>query len=74
MSTGSKPHTKKMDLDEVLSFVQAHEEPCVASNDIAEHFDVSQKAARYRLGQLVERGDIQRKDVGARGAVWYSLG
>jgi predicted ArsR family transcriptional regulator len=63
-----------MDIDEVDRFLRRHEEPCVTAKEVAEYFDVTPRAARYRLGQLVEEGRAGGKNVGASAKVWYAKG
>ena len=74
MSANSDRRVKKMDPDEVLSFVRGHEEPCVTAGEVAERFDVSSRAARYRLDQLEEQQKVKGKKVGGSAKVWYPVG
>lgn len=62
-----------MDPAEVLNFVQRYEEPVVTAGDVAEYFDVTPRAARYRLKQLEEEGKIGTKSVGASAKVYYPV-
>lgn len=74
MSANSDRRVKKMDPDEVLSFVQEYEEPVVTAGEVAESFDVSSRAARYRLDQLEEQEAVRGKKVGGSAKVWYPVG
>jgi repressor of nif and glnA expression len=60
--------------DEVLSFVREHEDPVVTAGEVAERFNVTSRAARYRLAQLDERGQVRGKKVGGSAKVWYATG
>ena len=74
MSANSDRRVKKMDPDEVLSFVRGYEEPVVTAGEVAESFDVSPRAARYRLDQLEEEEVVRGKKVGGSAKVWYPIG
>jgi DeoR/GlpR family transcriptional regulator of sugar metabolism len=57
---------------EVLEFVQQNSCPFVTSQDVAEEFpEVSGRTIRKRLNELVKRGDLNRRRVGAHAKVWY---
>jgi len=74
MATESRKHTKKMSLDEVCSYVREHDDPAVTAVEIAEDFDVTPAAARYRLAQLEEKGLVDSKKVGGSARIWYAIG
>lgn len=57
---------------EVLQFVQEQSCPFVTSSDVAGQFpDVSGRTVRKRLNDLVKRGEIQSRKIGAGAKVWY---
>jgi predicted transcriptional regulator len=74
MSTKPGNRDKKMSNDDILSFVRAHEDPCVTAGEIAEEFDATNGAVNYRLKKLEEDGRIAKKDAGASAKVWYLKG
>lgn len=61
-------YTAKVTLDEILN--QFNREPLTAT-EIADHFDISNRAALNKLEELHERGDLERKEAGARAVVWW---
>lgn len=60
--------------ENIIQFIQAHEDPCVTAGEIAEEFGVTNEGANYRLGKLRDAGKIAEKDVGASAKVWYLVG
>ena len=73
MSTETDTKVQKLDPDDILSFAQKNEEPVVTASEIASEFNVTRKAARYRLNQLGEQGQMRGKKVGASAKVWYPI-
>jgi predicted ArsR family transcriptional regulator len=73
MGADSNTRVQKLNPNDLLSFARKHEEPVVTASEIAEEFDVTPKAARYRLNQLAEQGRIRGKTVGASAKVWYPV-
>jgi len=65
---------KKMQPDEIISFIESHADPGVTAGEIAERFDTSNAAARYRLNQLDERGEVYGKSVGSSAKIWFLTG
>lgn len=59
---------EKVTLEDVLAMF--NDEPLSAS-DVADEFDISNRAALNKLEELKERGEIQRKNVGSRAVVWW---
>ena len=59
--------------DEVLSFVRKHEDPCVTASEVVEEFDVTQRAANYRLKQLVKESKLESKTAGAAAKVYWAI-
>jgi predicted ArsR family transcriptional regulator len=74
MSADSNTKVQKMDPDDVCSFVREHEDPLVTVREVAEQFDVTPKAARYRLKQLEERGRVRSKKISANATAWFPVG
>ena len=72
MSTKRGPKMSDPAHEDVLQFVRRNTCPFVTSGDVAEEFpEVSDRTIRKRLNDLVERGDLKRKKVGAAAKVWY---
>jgi len=71
-STGGR--AKKMQPDKIIEFIAAHDDPGVTAGEIAERFDASNAAARYRLNQLEERGEVYGKSVGSSAKIWFPAG
>ena len=62
---------KKMSLTDVLAFVREARDPAITAREVAEEFDVSLRAARYRLNQLTEEGELKGKKVGSSAKIWF---
>lgn len=74
MSSKPERRKQKMGIDEVDSFVRSHEDPVVTASEIADEFDVTPRAARYRLEQLEHDGKVDRKKIGSAAVAWYPRG
>lgn len=74
METETETRVQKMKLEDVDSFVRKHEDPITTTREVAEEFNVTQKAARYRLKQLEQQERVKRKDIGASATAWYPIG
>jgi len=64
--------TAQVTAGDILAALRAHAEPVATAGDLAEPLDVSAETARRHLTTLRERGDVARKDVGARAVVWWA--
>ena len=71
MSSKSREKVQKMHPNKVLAFVQEHNDPGVTASEIAEEFNATPRAARYRLKQLEERNEVYGKTVGASAKIWF---
>jgi len=71
MNATSNSRDKKTSIDEVMEFVQEYPDPVVTANEVADQFDVTSRAARYRLDQLSEEGLLTGKKVGASAKIWF---
>lgn len=60
---------EKVTLDDVLAMFEDGEP--LSATDVAERFDISNRAALNKLEQLHEEGDVERKTVGSRAVVWW---
>ena len=59
---------KKVTLEDVLAMFDG--EP-ISASDVAEKFDISNRAALNKLEQLKKEGEVERKNVGSRAVVWW---
>lgn len=59
---------EKVQLEDVLEMFDS--EP-VSATEVAERFDISNRAALNKLEKLREQGEIERKNVGSRAVVWW---
>ena len=71
MSSGGRPRT--VTDDEIVQYLRESGERVLTTSEVAEGIDVSRRTAQRRLSALDDEGRIGRKDVGARGAVWWAL-
>ena len=69
MSSGGRP--RAVTDDEIVRCIRKSGERVLTTAEVAEGLDVSHRTAQRRLSALVEEGRVDRKDVGARGAVWW---
>jgi len=61
------------DYEQVLQFVREHSRPFVKSVEVSEEFpEVSRRTINERLNTLHDRDKIQKRKIGANGAVWYT--
>jgi predicted ArsR family transcriptional regulator len=73
MSSGSGGRPRTVTDDEIVRFLHESGERVLTTAEVAEGVDVSRRTAQRRLSALADEGRIGRKDVGARGAVWWAL-
>lgn len=69
MSNQGRP--RKVTDDELLQTFLAATDPVLTTSEVATKTSLSQRAVFDRLKELSERGILERKEVGARGAVWW---
>jgi len=67
--TGKK--FRKMQPEDVLSFIRRHDEPVVTASDVADALGGKRRLAHRRLKQLEEAGRLRSKKTGGRSKVWY---
>jgi hypothetical protein len=60
-------------LDAVLGVFRSRADPArpLTANDVMEELDCSRRTAHNKLNELVERGHLATRKVGARGRVWW---
>lgn len=66
-------YTEQITLDRVLAVFESAELPVLTATEVAEELDCSRPAAYNKLETLVEQGELQKKNVGARAAVYIRL-
>jgi len=69
----SGQYTEQVTPDTVLDAFERVDIPVLTANDVAEELDCSRPAAYNKLEDLVERGDLHKKKVGARAVVYIRL-
>lgn len=60
---------EKVTLDDVHELFDRGEP--ISATDVADEFDISNRAALNKLEKLEENGMIERKQVGSRAVVWW---
>lgn len=66
-------YTEQITPDTVLDVFEQAEIPVLTASEVADTLDCSRPAAYNKLETLVERGDLHKKKVGARAAVYIDL-
>ena len=69
----SGQYTEQVTLDNVMSVFENAELPVLTASEIADELDCSRPSAYNKLEQLVDRGDLHKKKVGARAVVYISM-
>ncbi|MCG1008070.1 helix-turn-helix domain-containing protein [Halorubrum lacusprofundi] len=59
---------------EILTFMKQSDDPAFTPNEIADHFDLTNSAARRRLYNLVEDGKLGFKKPGHRTVLFWIAG
>ena len=59
--------------ERVLEVLQEDDDPVLTAKEVGERLGCSSEAARQRLHELQERGEVTSKQVGARAVVWWVL-
>ncbi|WP_147435666.1 hypothetical protein [Halobellus sp. Atlit-38R] len=73
MSTKPGPKMKNPTHEQVLDFVREHSRPFVTTSDVLEKFStVSRRTINKRLNDLHDRGELQKREIGAQSVVWYT--
>lgn len=57
--------------ERVLEILRESDDPVLTAKEVGEELGCTSEAARQRLHELEERGDVESKQVGARAVVWY---
>jgi response regulator of citrate/malate metabolism len=69
----SGQYTEQVTLDSVLDVFDRVEIPVLTASEVADKLDCSRPSAYNKLEALVERGELHKKKVGARAAVYIRL-
>jgi predicted ArsR family transcriptional regulator len=57
--------------ERVLEVLQGSDDPVLTAKEVGNELGCTSEAARQRLHELEDRGDVASKQVGARAVVWY---
>ena len=57
--------------ERVLDVLRDAEDPVLTAKEAGDTLGCTSEAARQRLHELRERGDVESKQVGARAMVWW---
>jgi predicted ArsR family transcriptional regulator len=57
--------------ERVLSVLEGADEPVMATGDVADALECSREAARLKLTDLAEDGEVERHDVRGAVVVWW---
>jgi len=63
---------EKVTEQDILKVFDATDDPFLTASEIAEQLPVSRQAVHHRLEQMREKGLVDKKKTGARGAGWWS--
>lgn len=58
-------------LDRVRDVLADADEPFMATGDVADALDCSPEAARMKLTELADRGDVERRNVRGAVVIWW---
>jgi DNA-binding Lrp family transcriptional regulator len=71
MASNPGPDMTKAPHKEVLQVVRENSSPFVTTRDVSEQFAASKRTVIERLSDLVERGDLDGREVGANVKIWW---
>ncbi len=69
----SGQYTEQVTLDSVMSVFGSADLPVLTATEVAEVLDCSRPSAYNKLEKLVDRGELQKKKVGARAVVYILM-
>lgn len=64
--------SEKVTEQDILKAFDATDDPFLTTIELAEQFPVTRQAVHHRLEQMREKGLVDRKKTGARGAGWWA--
>ena len=69
----SGQYTEQVTLESVMSVFENTDLPVLTASEIADELDCSRPSAYNKLEELVDRGELHKKKVGARAVVYISM-
>jgi response regulator of citrate/malate metabolism len=66
-------YTEQVTLDSVISVFENADLPVLTASEIADELDCSRPSAYNKLEELVDRGELHKKKVGARAVVYILM-
>jgi len=63
---------EKVTEQDILKQFDATDDPFLTTTELAEQLPISRQAVHHRLEQMRERGLVDKKKTGARGAGWWA--
>ncbi|RLM90557.1 helix-turn-helix domain-containing protein [Haloarcula sp. Atlit-7R] len=69
----SGQYTEQVTLESVMSVFENTDLPVLTATEVAEELDCSRASAYNKLEELVDRGALHKKKVGARAVVYISM-
>jgi predicted transcriptional regulator len=69
----SGQYTEQVMLDSVMAVFENADLPVLTATEVAEELDCSRPSAYNKLEELVDRGELHKKKVGARAVVYISM-
>ncbi|MDG5821843.1 MarR family transcriptional regulator [Natronococcus sp. A-GB7] len=69
---GGGKYGEKVTEQDILKTFDYSDDPFLTTTELAEELPVSRQAVAYRLEQMREKGLVDKKKTGARGAGWWA--
>lgn len=69
---GGGKYGEKVTEQDILKAFDYSDDPFLTTTELAEELPVSRQAVAYRLEQMREKGLVDKKKTGARGAGWWA--
>jgi len=66
-------YVEQVTLDSVLDVFNSHKVPVLTASEVADELDCSRPSAYNKLEELVKRGELHKKKVGARAVVYIRM-
>jgi predicted ArsR family transcriptional regulator len=71
MSTKTAESDREVSYENILRMFRSSDDAALTAGEVADEFNITKQASNYRLKQLVSRGDLVRKRVGASAVVYW---
>jgi len=68
----SGQYTERVSLEDVLEVFDEVRGPSIISSDVAEQYKITTEAARQKLAELYDRGDVDRRKAGGTTLWWHT--